>query len=45
VLVAGEPEWRMEEERRRCGVPVGQGTWQELVNAAERRGLMAPATR
>jgi LDH2 family malate/lactate/ureidoglycolate dehydrogenase len=43
VLVAGEPEWRMEEERRRSGVPVGHGTWKALCEAGDRLGVAAPA--
>src|SRR5579864_4450429 len=44
VLVAGDPEWRMEEERRRSGVPVGHGTWHALCEAADRLGVAAPAS-
>jgi LDH2 family malate/lactate/ureidoglycolate dehydrogenase len=43
VLVAGDPEWRMEDERRRNGVPVGHGTWKALCEAADRLGVAAPA--
>jgi LDH2 family malate/lactate/ureidoglycolate dehydrogenase len=42
VLVAGQPEWRMEEERRRNGIPVGHGTWKALCEAADRLGVAAP---
>jgi LDH2 family malate/lactate/ureidoglycolate dehydrogenase len=45
VLVAGDPEWRMEEERRRSGVPVGHGTWRALCEAADRLGVAAPVVR
>jgi LDH2 family malate/lactate/ureidoglycolate dehydrogenase len=45
VLVAGDPEWRMEEERRRSGVPVGHGTWHALCGAADRLGVAAPGRR
>jgi LDH2 family malate/lactate/ureidoglycolate dehydrogenase len=45
VLVAGEPEWRMEEERRRSGIPVGHGTWKALCEAADRLGVAAPAVQ
>ena len=30
VLVAGDPEWRLEEERRREGISLGAGTWEAL---------------
>jgi LDH2 family malate/lactate/ureidoglycolate dehydrogenase len=43
VLVAGEPEWRTEDERRRKGIPVGHGTWKALCEAADRLGVAAPA--
>jgi len=42
VLVAGEPEWRMEEERRGSGVPVGHGTWKALCEAGDRLGVAVP---
>ena len=42
VLVAGEPEWRAEELRRREGIPLGEGTWGSLVEAAERLGVSVP---
>src|SRR5712692_4505505 len=45
VLVAGEPELRMEEERRSSGVPVGHGTWKALCEAADRLGVAAPGVR
>jgi LDH2 family malate/lactate/ureidoglycolate dehydrogenase len=43
VLVAGEPEWRMEQARRRQGIPIGHGTWQALCAAADRLGVAAPS--
>jgi LDH2 family malate/lactate/ureidoglycolate dehydrogenase len=42
VLVAGEPEWRTEEQRRRDGIPLSDGVWQNLVTAAERLGVTVP---
>src|SRR5260370_1921183 len=39
VLVAGEPEWRAEEQRRRDGIPLSDGVWQNLVAAAQRLGV------
>lgn len=42
VLVAGEPELRMEKERQRKGIPVGPGTWKALCEAADRLGVAAP---
>ena len=43
VLVAGDPERRMEEQRKREGIPLGAGTWQTLVKIAEKRGVPVPA--
>jgi LDH2 family malate/lactate/ureidoglycolate dehydrogenase len=43
VLVAGEPEWRMECERRSAGIPVEHGTWKNLTDAASRLGVAIPA--
>lgn len=42
VLVAGEPEWRAEELRRRDGIPLDAGVWQHLSEAAESLGVMVP---
>jgi LDH2 family malate/lactate/ureidoglycolate dehydrogenase len=47
VLVAGDPEWRMEAERRANGVPIAEGNWDLLVKAAVHAGVapieVAPA--
>ncbi len=42
VLVAGEPEWRAEEDRRREGITLSEGVWQNLVASAERLGVELP---
>jgi LDH2 family malate/lactate/ureidoglycolate dehydrogenase len=42
VLVAGEPEWRFEELRRRDGIPLSDGVWQNLVQAAQQLGVPLP---
>jgi LDH2 family malate/lactate/ureidoglycolate dehydrogenase len=42
VLVAGDPEWRMEEERLRSGIPLGQGTWDALAELARRLAVAVP---
>jgi LDH2 family malate/lactate/ureidoglycolate dehydrogenase len=39
VLVAGDPEWRIEAERRAQGIPIASGNWEQLVKAAERVGV------
>jgi LDH2 family malate/lactate/ureidoglycolate dehydrogenase len=42
VMVAGDPEWRAEAERRQSGIPLGQGTWDCLVETAARLGVGPP---
>ncbi len=42
VLVAGDPEWRMEARRRRTGIPLEQGTWDELSKTAAQVGVPVP---
>ena len=44
VLVAGDPEWRMEQERRKSGIPIGPGTWKALCEAGDRLGVAVPAS-
>jgi len=44
VLVAGDPEWRMEQERRKSGIPIGPGTWKALCEAGDRLGVAAPVS-
>ena len=39
VLVAGDPEWRAEAQRRRDGIPLGAGTCEALDRTAARLGL------
>ena len=42
VMVAGDPEWRAEAERRQSGIPLGQGTWNCLAETAARLGVGPP---
>jgi len=42
VLVAGEPEWRLEAERLRSGVPVPGLLWESLCRIAERLNVEQP---
>src|SRR5579871_2079487 len=44
ILVAGEPEWRAEELRRRDGIPLSPGVWQALVEAARQLNVALPAS-
>jgi LDH2 family malate/lactate/ureidoglycolate dehydrogenase len=45
VLVAGDPEWRMEAERQAHGIPIAEGNWEKLLQAAERVHVTLPAIR
>jgi len=45
VMVAGDPEWRAEAERRKSGIPLGDGTWECLVETAARLGVGPPPER
>ena len=42
VLVAGEPEWRAEELRRKNGIPLSAGVWRHLCEAADSLGVPIP---
>ena len=39
VMVAGDPEWRTEAERREKGIPLAEGNWETLCKAAARVGV------
>jgi LDH2 family malate/lactate/ureidoglycolate dehydrogenase len=43
VLVAGDPEWRIEEHRRREGIPLSDGAWQNLVAVADKLKVALPS--
>lgn len=43
VLVAGDPEWRTEAERRRNGIPLEEGNWDKLVKTAAQLKVALPA--
>jgi LDH2 family malate/lactate/ureidoglycolate dehydrogenase len=42
VLVAGDPEWRTEAERRQKGIPIAEGNWEALSKAARSVGVAVP---
>jgi len=44
VMVAGDPEWRKEDERRAQGVPILPGPWELIEQTARRLGVALPAT-
>jgi LDH2 family malate/lactate/ureidoglycolate dehydrogenase len=43
VLIAGDPEWRMQAERLRDGIPVARGIWNELTQLAIRLNVAVPS--
>ena len=45
VLIAGEPEWRTEEIRRREGIPIPVGVWNHLSEAGRSVGVTPPPAR
>ncbi len=42
VLVAGDPEWRIEEIRRRGGIPIEASVWKPLQALAREVGISIP---
>jgi LDH2 family malate/lactate/ureidoglycolate dehydrogenase len=42
VLVAGEPEWRVEAQRRREGIPIARSLWDRLGAIAAEVGVQPP---
>ena len=42
VLIAGEPETRVEAKRRATGIPLGPGDWQRLADWAGKFGISPP---
>lgn len=42
VLVAGDPERRIEEARSRYGIPIPDGNWKDLTDEASRLGVAIP---
>jgi LDH2 family malate/lactate/ureidoglycolate dehydrogenase len=42
VLIAGDPEWRSEEQRRREGIPVARGIWEELTRLGQSLNVAVP---
>jgi LDH2 family malate/lactate/ureidoglycolate dehydrogenase len=42
VMIAGDPEWRVEKIRRREGIPIPQGIWKALTELGASVGVSAP---
>jgi LDH2 family malate/lactate/ureidoglycolate dehydrogenase len=42
ILVAGEPEWRAEEQHKREGITLSPATWRDLSSIAQRHGIPVP---
>ena len=45
ILVAGDPEWRSQERRRKNGVPIDRGLWERLTALARESGVKPPDFR
>jgi LDH2 family malate/lactate/ureidoglycolate dehydrogenase len=43
VMVAGDPEWRIEADRRANGIPIAEGNWSVLLKTAAGLKVAAPA--
>jgi uncharacterized oxidoreductase len=41
ILIPGEPETRVERQRRTEGIPIEEETWRQIRQAAERAGVDA----
>jgi uncharacterized oxidoreductase len=39
VYYPGEIEWEREQERRKCGIPIEEATWQVLRKLATELGV------
>ena len=39
ILMPGEPEFRLAEQRRQDGISIDDTTWQQLMDAGSRVGL------
>lgn len=42
VMIAGDPEWRMETHRLKTGIPIAKGIWTQLTLLAERLSVRVP---
>ena len=45
VMIPGDPEREMEEERRQSGIPLLQPVWDDLADMAKRFGLPLPVKK
>lgn len=45
VLLPGEPDFRMREQRLRDGIPIDDSTWQQISEAAASLGVQPPEGR
>ena len=39
IMIAGEPELQIQEERQRTGIPVEDKTWLDISNVAKQFGV------
>jgi LDH2 family malate/lactate/ureidoglycolate dehydrogenase len=42
VMVAGDPEWRTEAQRRQDGIPIAEGNWDVMAKTAARLKVALP---
>jgi uncharacterized oxidoreductase len=45
ILIPGEPEARVQSQREREGIPVDEETWRQIVEVAEKYGVVTPSSR
>ena len=39
VLIAGDPEWRIEDQRRTAGIPIEPQVWASLEETGQKLGI------
>ena len=39
ILVPGDPEWETRRERLRCGIPIPEDSWQQIVQLSRELGI------
>jgi LDH2 family malate/lactate/ureidoglycolate dehydrogenase len=43
VMISGDPEWRMEAQRLKTGIPIAKGIWTQLTQLAKRLSVRVPS--
>lgn len=39
ILVPGDPEWETREQRLRCGIPIPEESWQQIIELCNELGI------